>query len=308
MEPGFHQPVLLDEVIHWLVTRPSGTYLDATVGGGGHAAAIIEKLSSTGILVGIDRDPDAVEYCKSKFQGLSNVILIHGVFADANRLLAPHITQPLTGVLLDLGVSSHQLDTPIRGFSYRFAGPLDMRMDPALDLTAADILNHATETELRNLFRNLGQEKRSSLIARNVIRSRHHQSITTAEQLVEIVRISTPPNYRTKTLSRIFQALRIRINDELANLEKGLDTILKMMSPEGRMVIISYHSLEDRMVKTFFRNRAQKCICPPDIPQCICGNIPELQILTAKIVRPSAEECAHNPRARAAKLRVAEKL
>jgi 16S rRNA (cytosine1402-N4)-methyltransferase len=308
MAPSFHQPVLLHEVLQWLVTDPSGIYLDGTVGGGGHAAAILEKLDPTGILIGIDRDPEAVEFCKNRFRDNPNVIIIHGSFADADRLLAPHSDQPLTSVLLDLGVSSHQLDTPTRGFSHRMSGPLDMRMDPSGGTTAADILNTATEVELKELFRTLGEEKRSSAIARNLVRFRDNQPITTTDQLVEIIRVSTPPNYRIKSLSRVFQALRIYVNRELDVLEKGLGTLVKLLAPGGRLMVISYHSLEDRIAKTFFRDHSQACICPPELPQCVCGRIPDLKILTRHVVKPSQEECSHNPRARSARCRIAEKI
>jgi 16S rRNA (cytosine1402-N4)-methyltransferase len=308
MKSDFHQPVLLKEVAEWLVTDPVGIYLDGCIGGGGHAAAIIECLDPAGTLIGIDRDPHALDYCRSRFRDRQNVTLIHGSFADADTLLAPHNIHSLTSVLLDLGVSSYQLDTPTRGFSHRLSGPLDMRMDPTNSRTAADILNRATETELRNLFWKFGQEKRSAAIARNVVRARQGQPITTTDQLAEIVRISTPPNYRTKSLSRVFQALRIEVNRELTALEVGLKALTALLAPKGRIAVISYHSLEDRIVKTFFRTHSQKCICPPEIPQCICGRVQELKILTPKVIRPDSDECAQNKRARSSRLRVAEKI
>ncbi len=304
----FHQPVLCDEVIQWLLTDPAGTYLDGTVGGGGHAAEILQRLEPSGTLIGFDRDPEAIAYCHTTFGKLSNVVLIHGSFAEADLLVKPHIHQPLTGVLLDLGVSSHQLDTPTRGFSYRESGPLDMRMDSQSDLTAADILNHASETELREMFWKYGQEKRSRAIARKLVRSREKSPLESTDQLVEIVRATTPPDRRTKSLSRIFQAVRIYTNQELTALEKGLQVLLNLLSPGGRMVVISYHSLEDRIVKSFFRTHSQECSCPPEVPQCVCGQIKTLEILTRRVVRPSSDECTRNPRARSAKLRAAEKI
>jgi 16S rRNA (cytosine1402-N4)-methyltransferase len=308
MNPTFHQPVLRDEVIRWLITDPSGIYLDGTIGGGGHAEAIIECLEPSGILIGLDRDAEAVNHCQKKFQGISNVVVIQGSFADADLLLTPHNFQPLTSVLLDLGVSGYQLDTPSRGFSHRLSGPLDMRMDTASGPTAADLLNQASETDLRNLFYKFGQEKLSARIAKTVIRFRQHKPILTTDQLVEIVRTSTPHNLRVKSFSRIFQALRIYLNHELETLENGLNILWKLLAPHGRIVVISYHSLEDSMVKSFFRQHSQGCICPPEIPQCVCGKVPDLKILTPRVVRPSVEECKRNPRARAAKLRVAEKI
>jgi 16S rRNA (cytosine1402-N4)-methyltransferase len=308
VNPAFHQPVLRDEVIRWLITDPNGVYFDGTIGGGGHAAAIIERLHPSGILIGLDRDAEAVNHCQKRFQGISNVVLIHGSFANADLLLAPHKFQPLTSVLLDLGVSSYQLDTPSRGFSHRLSGPLDMRMDAASGPTAADLLNQTSETELRDLFRRFGQEKYSARIAGTVVRFRQRKPILTTNQLVEIVRASTPPNLRVKSLSRIFQALRIYLNHELEALDKGLHVLWKLLSPHGRIGVISYHSLEDGLVKVFFRQHARICSCPPEIPKCVCGKVPELRILTPKIISPSEEECQRNPRARAAKLRVAEKI
>jgi len=308
MESSFHQPVLLNEVLQWLVTDPSGIYCDGTVGGGGHAAAILDRLNLSGTLIGIDRDPEAVEYCRKRFPDRSNVVIIHGSFAEADHLLSPLISQPLAGVLLDLGVSSHQLDTPHRGFSHRLSGPLDMRMDSSGGTTAADFLNQLTEAELANLFRNYGEEKHSSLIARKLIRFRNLHSIATTEDLVEIVRSATPPDHRTKSLSRVFQAVRIAINRELESLKTGLNTLLKMLAPGGRIAVISYHSLEDRIVKTLFQDRSKPCICPPEVPYCVCGRSPELNILTRHVVRPSDEECSRNPRARSARLRAAEKI
>jgi 16S rRNA (cytosine1402-N4)-methyltransferase len=304
----FHQPVLCDEVVQWLLTDLAGTYLDGTVGGGGHAAEILRRLKPSGTYIGIDRDPDAIANCHTTFGTFSNVVLLHGSFAEADLLIQPHIHQSLTGVLLDLGVSSYQLDTPTRGFSYRESGPLDMRMDSQSDLTAADILNCASEAELRNLFRKYGQEKRSAAIARKLVRFRETSPLESTDQLVEIVRATTPPDHRIKSLSRIFQAIRIYVNQELTALEKGLPVLFNLLALEGRMAVISYHSLEDGIVKSFFRAHSHGCICPPELPQCVCGKTKTLEILTRRVVRPSEGECSKNPRARSAKLRVAEKI
>lgn len=304
----FHQPVLCDEAVRWLLTDPTGIYLDGTIGGGGHAAEILRRLEPSGVFVGLDRDPEAIAYCHATFGQLSNVVLLHGSFLEADLLVEPHIQQSFTGVLLDLGVSSHQLDTPTRGFSYRESGPLDMRMDSQSGTTAADILNHASETELRDMFRKYGQEKRSAAIARKLVRVRETSPLESTDQLVEIVRATTPPEHRNKSLSRIFQAIRIFINQELTALEKGLPVLFNLLAPGGRMVVISYHSLEDRIVKSFFRTQSQECSCPPELPQCVCGHTKTLEILTRRVVRSSVDECNRNPRARSAKLRAAEKI
>lgn len=304
----FHQPVLCDEVVRWLLTDPAGIYLDGTVGGGGHAAEILRRLEPSGFYIGIDRDSEAIAYCHATFVQLSNVVFLHGSFTEADLLVEPQIHQSFTGVLLDLGVSSYQLDTPTRGFSYRESGPLDMRMDSQSKITAADILNQASETELRDIFRKYGQEKRSAAIARKIVRVRETSPLESTDQLVEIVRVTTPPEHRNKSLSRIFQAIRIFINQELTALEKGLPVLLRLLAPGGRMVVISYHSLEDRIVKSFFRTHSQDCTCPPEVPQCVCGQTKMLEILTRRVVRPSENECKINPRARSAKLRVAEKI
>jgi 16S rRNA (cytosine1402-N4)-methyltransferase len=304
----FHQPVLCDEVVRWLLTDPCGIYLDGTVGGGGHAAEIIRRLEPSGLFIGIDQDSEAIAYCHATFGDRSNVVLLHGSFAESDLLVEPQIHHSFTGVLLDLGVSSYQLDTPTRGFSYRESGPLDMRMDSQSGITAADILNRASETELREIFWTYGQEKRSAVIARRLVRVRESSPLESTDQLVEIVRATTPPEHRNKSLSRIFQAIRIFINQELTALEKGLPVLFDLLAPGGRMVVISYHSLEDRIVKSFFRIHSQGCTCPPELPQCVCGQTKTLEILTRRVVRPSDNECKKNPRARSAKLRVAEKI
>jgi len=308
MESSFHQPVLRSEVLQWLVTDPSGTYCDGTVGGGGHAAAILDRLDDSGILIGIDRDPEAVEHCKKRFRDRSNVVIVHGSFAEADHLLAPLVSKSFAGVLLDLGVSSYQLDTPHRGFSHRLSGPLDMRMNPSGGITAAEFLNELSEARIADLLRTYGEERRASGIARSLIRFRNRRPISTTQDLVEVVRSATPPNYRTKSLSRVFQAVRIALNGELVNLAEGLDILLKMLAPGGRLVAVSYHSLEDRVVKTVFRDHSTPLVPPPGIPDTVVRQSPELKILTRHVVRPSDQECILNPRARSARLRAAEKI
>lgn len=300
---------MLAEVLNALRPRPGGIYADGTVGGAGHAAAILEASSPDGRLYGCDRDRAAVETAKhrlSRFPGRFEVR--QGNFADLVEWVP---WDSCDGVLLDLGVSSPQLDRPERGFSFLSDGPLDMRMDPAQPLTAADLVNRATAEELARWFWELGGEPESRRLARAVVQARQSGPITTTRQLAELVeRVSPRRGRKTHPATRIFQALRIVVNDELGSLEKGLSGAMKILRPGGRLAVITFHSLEDRLVKEFGRARARDYTCPAgvDVPELREPRAPEARWVSRKAIMPGAAELAENPRSRSAQLRVMEKL
>lgn len=288
----FHVPILVQEVVRFLVTDPSGIYVDATLGGGGHAEAILSVLSEEGRFIGIDRDPEAIQYATDRLSRFGNRIhIVHGEFGRLEEILTElHIAQ-VHGIFFDLGISSHQIDSPERGFSYRKDGPLDMRMNFRTGLTAKEIVNTYSEQALAEIFFHYGEERHARAIARAIVQFRNKQPIERTSQLVEAIQRVTPARWRVKAFSRIFQALRIEVNDELGQLQKGLFQGAKCLFPKGRMVVLSYHSLEDRMVKQFFRKESP-------VP---------FHELTRKVVKPSREEQMNNLRARSARLRAAER-
>jgi 16S rRNA (cytosine1402-N4)-methyltransferase len=305
----FHEPVLVDKVVDFLIGAPDGIFLDGTVGGGGHAEAILATLSKDGQLIALDRDDEALGHAQQRLlQFGERVILKKTNFKDFEQVLEDLKIKRVHGLLLDLGVSSHQIDAPERGFSYRLAGSLDMRMNRNQPLTAEEIVNTYSEEELANLFRNYGEERRSKAVARVIVKERKRRRIVTTAELTEVISKALPHEHRIKSLSRIFQALRIAVNDELRNLSETLSKILDYLVTGGRIVVISYHSLEDRMVKDFFKGESTGCICPPDLPVCVCGQKPRLKILTKRPLRPSEQEMEKNSRSRSAKLRAAEVL
>jgi 16S rRNA (cytosine1402-N4)-methyltransferase len=306
-----HVAVLAEEVTELLAVAPGETVVDATFGAGGHAALLAEALRGSGRFIAVDRDPAARQYfdrfarragIQSRFlRGSFDVVLAqlasNGVRADA--------------ILLDLGVSSMQIDRPERGFSYAVDAPLDMRMDPAAPLTARDLVNDADERELAELFRRYGEERFSRQIARAIVRRRAEQPYERTAELVDTIRASVPAPRRFgdgHPARRVFQALRIAVNDELGALERALPAALEMLKPGGRIAVISFHSLEDRIVKRFFAAEARGCICPPELPVCACGHEPRLRLLTRKAVRPSPRETAANPRSASARLRAAARV
>jgi len=303
----FHRPVLVAQVCRYLITDPAGTYIDATVGGGGHAAAILEHLDRGGRLVGIDRDPEALAEAARRLAAYAGrITLTEGDFGDLEKIAARLGLRHCRGVLFDLGVSSHQLDTAERGFSYMRSARLDMRMSPRQSLTAYAIVNDFPEAELTDLIRRFGEERRARAIARTIVQHRKEKPIQTTTELADIVSRVVAGQHRTKTLSRVFQALRIAVNRELDSLERGLQAALKLVQPGGRIAVITYHSLEARIVKEFFRKESATCVCPPEFPVCVCGKVGRVKILTRKAITPSADEIRQNPRARSAQLRVAE--
>ncbi|NLJ84475.1 MAG: 16S rRNA (cytosine(1402)-N(4))-methyltransferase RsmH [Halanaerobiaceae bacterium] len=306
-----HKPVLLEETIEYLNCKRDGIYIDGTLGRGGHTEAILEKLQGTGKLLGIDRDIEAIKKVKARYRGLENLFLFHDNYINIPVILEKIGIREVDGMLFDLGVSSPQFDNPERGFSYNHDAPLDMRMDQKQELTARDIVNNYPQEELTRIIREYGEEKWASRIADFIVDYRQRKPIETTLELVEIIKTAIPAAARRSgghPARRTFQALRIATNDELNQLEELLDRVVPYLKAGGRICVISFHSLEDRIVKNKFRELARRCSCPPDFPVCVCDQKAEVKIITRKPVTASKEELAANPRARSAKLRVAEKI
>ena len=308
-KPQGHIPVLLAEVLEGLAIKPGGCYLDATIGGGGHAAAILEASAPDGQLLGLDRDPDAAARAAKRLQAFGNRSqIVHASYVRLEEIIRNAGFPPLDGVLFDLGFSSWQVDDPARGFAFRAAGPLDMRFDPTDDIpTASDIVNRWPEAELADLIYRYGEEPRSRRIARAIIAARPIQSTAHLADVI-LAAVGRPRRARLHPATRTFQALRIAVNRELEAIEQTLPQAVKMLLPGGRLAVITFHSLEDRIVKQFFKQEARGCICPPSSPICTCGHKPTLRILTRKPMAPTSAEIITNPRSRSAKLRIAEKL
>src|SRR3989339_579187 len=304
-----HQPVLLEEVVDYLAVKPNNHFIDAPVGGGGHARAILIKSSPSGQLFGFDRDPAAVKAAAENLKEFKGrVHLFNESYKNINKNHESKINLDISGILLDLGLSSFQLSAEdYRGFSFQTDRPLDMRFGPEEALTAADILNTFTEAELIAIFKNYGEEPQARAIAKKIIFFRARKPFKLTAELVSAVgevyggRLKRPSRIHPAT--KVFQALRIAVNDELAILERSLSGFLDVLIPGGRLAVISYHSLEDRIVKDFFKQEARDCLCPKELPECRCGHRRRLKILTKKPVTPSAAASAANPRGRSAKLR-----
>jgi 16S rRNA (cytosine1402-N4)-methyltransferase len=306
-----HVPVLAEEVRELLSVQPGETVVDATFGAGGHSRLLAEDLRGEGKLIAIDRDPSAKTYF-DQFKARSQVQarFLRGEFSLILDQLAANDVQA-DAILLDLGVSSMQLDRPERGFSYAADAPLDMRMDTAAELSARELVNEADERELALIFKRFGEERYARQIARAIVRRREDQPFERTGDLAETIKLAIPTPARFgdgHPAKRVFQALRIAVNDELGALEAALPAAVRMLRPGGRIAVISFHSLEDRIVKQFVREQARGCTCPPEFPICVCGNEPVLRDLTRKPVRPGARELEANPRAASAKLRAATKV
>jgi len=306
-----HVPVLADEVRQLLNVQPGNTIVDATFGSGGHAALLAGDLAHSGRFIAIDRDPSARSYFE-RFRRRNGIQarFLRGEFATVLDQLAANGVQA-DAILLDLGVSSMQLDRPERGFSYAVDAPLDMRMDPSAEVTAADIVNDSSERDLQTIFRRYGEERYARQIVRAIARRRRTVPFTRTAELVETIKsaIPTPARFGDgHPARRVFQALRIAVNDELEQLEEALPAAVEMLRPQGRLAVISFHSLEDRIVKHYVRQQAHGCTCPPDFPVCACGREPVVRVLTPRAIRPTAREVALNPRSASARLRVAEKV
>lgn len=321
MENTYHIPVLLNEVISGLEIKPNGIYVDLTLGGAGHSSEIAKKLSN-GILIGFDKDVEAISESTKK---LSNVIKIskdglpkagEALLINKDFKLAPEILKNLSiesvdGILIDLGVSSHQIDTPSRGFSFKTPGDLDMRMDQSQSLTAKKLVNELSEEQLKKIFWEFGEEEFASKIAKNIVKERQNAPIETTLQLNEIVENALPKKVvfsRGGAAKKVFQALRIAVNGELDNLKETLENLIEMLKPGGKICVISFHSLEDRIVKSVFKEKSLGCVCPPSFPKCVCNHIPSIKIITKKPIVASEQELKQNSRSASAKLRIAEKI
>jgi 16S rRNA (cytosine1402-N4)-methyltransferase len=319
IEQSRHIPVMLDEVQRYLSPRPGGKYIDGTLGGGGHTAAILDRSAPDGRVLGIDTDAQAIARAQQYFSNAvhdGRLTLVQQNFAELAQIAAEQDFTPVQGILLDLGFSSDQMDDPHRGFSFSSDGPLDMRLDPSLPLSAADIVNTAGEQELADIFWRYGEERRSRLIARRIVHERARGPIASTARLAAIAAAGV--HFKPGTIhpaTRAFQALRIAVNQELEHLKQVLPQMLDLLETsaksasrveeDGNMVVIAFHSLEDRIVKEFMRREAKDCLCPPQTPMCICGHKARLRILTPKPLVPTALEVERNPRARSAKLRAA---
>ena len=315
--PYRHTPVLLAECLEYLNLEPQHTFVDATLGGAGHSLEAAKLLGPEGTLVGIDQDDAALEAAGSKLGTLPEgarprIELLHGNFGDMDELLLSAEVPGVDAFLFDLGVSSPQLDVPARGFSFKENGPLDMRMDPGKQtLTAEEIVNTYNAADLARIIRAFSDEKWASRIAEFIVRAREDAPIVETAQLVDIVKAAIPASARRAgghPAKRTFQALRIEVNGELDVLRRGLDAAIRWLNPGGRVAVISYHSLEDRIVKETFSSLANRCTCPPDLPVCRCNRPPVVKVVTRRPCLPSEDEVERNPRARSAKLRVAERL
>ncbi|TET56057.1 MAG: 16S rRNA (cytosine(1402)-N(4))-methyltransferase RsmH [Dehalococcoidia bacterium] len=302
-----HIPVLLDEAIEGLQARPGGYFVDCTVGLGGHAAAILERIMPSGRLLGIDADPEAIEVSQDELSNYGEAVtLVNDSFVNLEAICKRYHFHPVDGVLFDLGVSSLQLDTAERGFSFHLDAHLNMRFDPRQGLTASDIVNTFSEQELARLIEKYGEERHSRRIARHIVQSR---PVTTTLELARLVEQALrSKRARIHPATRTFMALRIAANSELQNLEPALKQAIDLLRPEGRLTVISYHSLEDRIVKQFMRRAASSCLCPPGIVMCRCGHVPTLKLISRKVIKPTSLEIESNPRSRSAKLRIAERL
>ena len=306
-----HEPVLYDEVMEHLNIRPDGIYVDGTLGGGGHSRGICKRLGKEGTLIGIDRDYDALEAAEKTLEEFQcKKIFVHSNYSEIKRVLKGYNIIQIDGAILDLGVSSYQLDTQSRGFSYMQSAPLDMRMDAEESFSAFDVVNSYSKEELNAVIRNYGEERWASRISEFIVRERKKSPIETTDQLVEIIKAAIPASARRSgphPAKRTFQAIRIEVNDELGGLKKAISDFSDVLAEDGRLCIITFHSLEDRIVKQGFHAMENPCTCPPGLP-CVCGKTPTVQKIRNKPILPSAEERERNPRSRSAKLRVIRKL
>ena len=306
-----HISVLLNECLEGLAIKEDGTYVDCTLGGAGHSSHILKKLSSKGTLIGIDQDNDALKAAKEKLKNYSNVKFVLNNFYNIDSILTSLDIPNVDGILMDLGVSSYQLDEGERGFSYMKDAPLDMRMDRDRDFSAYDVVNTYSEEDLYRIIRDYGEEKFAKRIAKFIVDRRNDKPIETTLELVDIIKAAIPAKARREgphPAKRTFQAIRIEVNGELAILNKAIEDGVKHLNKGGRMAIITFHSLEDRIVKLKYRELANPCTCPKEFPVCVCGRKPLVKIISRKAIEPSKEEVEENPRSRSAKLRVLEKL
>lgn len=307
-----HVSVLLHETVNGLNIKPDGIYVDGTLGGGGHSLEIAKQLTKGGHLYGIDRDTDAIEAATKRLEDYSDrFTAVHGNFYNAAEILDNLGVEKIDGFVLDLGVSSHQLDEADRGFSYIHDAPLDMRMDRTTPYTAWNVVNEKSEKELNDIIFKYGEEKWAKRIAQFIVSQREIKPIETTYELVDVIKKAIPKGARKDgphPAKRTFQAIRIEVNGELAILDKAVDDMTQKLNVGGRMCIITFHSLEDRIIKTAMKRRENPCICPPEFPVCVCNRVPNGKVITRKPILPSKEELEFNPRARSAKLRILERI
>lgn len=307
-----HKSVLLDETIENLNIKPDGIYVDGTLGGGGHSYEICKRLGPNGRLIGIDQDEDAIKAASKRLEEFKDrVTIVRSNYCNIFEVLKELGIDRVDGIILDLGVSSYQLDTAERGFTYKVDAPLDMRMDQRNEMTAEDIVNDYSEFDLYRIIRDYGEDKFAKNIAKHIVNARKTTRIKTTEQLTEIIKAAIPMKVRAvggHPAKKTFQAIRIELNKELEVLTDSIDTMVDLLNPQGRICIITFHSLEDRIVKVGFRNNENRCTCPPDFPVCVCGNKPKGHVVTRKPIEPSAEEIEYNKRSKSSKLRVFEHI
>ena len=306
-----HKSVLLDEVIAGLAIKPDGIYVDGTLGGAGHGSVVCSKLGKNGRFIGLDQDEDAIAASTKRLEPYQDkVTIVRSNYSDMVNVLHDLGVEKADGITLDLGVSSFQLDTGERGFSYRFDAPLDMRMDNRQELTAYQVVNEYTESELYHIIKNYGEDKFAKNIAKNIVIARQKEPVKTTKELADIISYSIPMKVKKQgghPAKRTFQAIRIEVNHELEVLERNINDMIDLLNPGGRFCIITFHSLEDRMVKLKFRQAENPCTCPPDFPVCVCGNVSKGKVITRKPILPSQEELDANSRSKSAKLRVFER-
>lgn len=306
-----HKSVLLEETVDSLTIKPDGIYVDGTLGGGGHAYEVCSRLSEKGRLIGIDQDADAIKAASERLEVYRNkVTIVRSNYENIAAVLSDLGIQKVDGIYLDLGVSSYQLDTVERGFTYREDAPLDMRMDQRNTQTAADIINTYSESELYRIIRDYGEDKFAKNIAKHIVRVREEKLFETTGELIEVIKAAIPMKVRATgghPAKRTFQALRIELNHELDVLNRSIDTMIDLLNPGGRLSIITFHSLEDRIVKTRFRNNENPCICPPGFPVCMCGKESKGSVVTRKPIVPTDKEIEENKRSKSSKLRVFER-
>jgi 16S rRNA (cytosine1402-N4)-methyltransferase len=303
-----HIPVMAEETVKLLINKKDGVYVDCTLGTGGHFRKISENTDEAAVLIGFDADEEAINYCKKNLDIPQKHILINSNFENLKKYCYRNGYLKINGILMDLGMSTFALDNPERGFAFEQEGPLDMRFSKDQEMKARDFVNTAGPEELRKVFKKYGEVRRPSAIINGIIEHRKDKQIETTAELKQIIARRTPYKLRKKILSQVFQAIRIKVNNELEVLENTLPQALELLEKGGNLVVISYHSLEDRIVKHFFKEKAKDCICPPEFPICKCDHEAEVKILTGSPVVPDREEIENNPRARSAKLRAIEKL
>ncbi len=306
-----HKSVLLDETITMLNIKPDGIYVDGTLGGGGHSFEVCKRLSPKGRLIGIDQDAAAIKAGTERLNEFKDIVtVVRSNYSNMKQIMKELNIEKVNGIILDLGVSSYQLDTVERGFTYRENAPLDMRMDTRMDKTAKDIVNEYSEFDLYRIIRDYGEDKFAKNIAKHIVRVRAEKPIETTDELTEAIKAAIPMKLRVGTghpAKKTFQAIRIELNQELEVLKQTLDDMIQLLDHEGRLCIITFHSLEDRIVKTSFKNHENPCTCPPSFPVCVCGNISKGSVISRKPILPTDEELTDNKRAKSAKLRVFER-